>query len=68
MQLLLAVNLVEHATVGEVFFLRLGPAAENFVDGDQVQLLKLIRIFLGHLGIAWAIVVLGGNFLTFGRV
>ena len=43
--LLARVDLVEAATVGEVFLVRFGPAAEPLLDGEQVQLGKLLGVF-----------------------
>src|SRR5258708_7971404 len=39
--LLFRVDLIEHAAVGEVRRLRLGPAAERVVDREQLQLREL---------------------------
>src|ERR1700683_5440076 len=58
------VNLVEDAAFAEVFLLRLRPAAEDVVDGEQFNLGKRIFIFLGDLGIAREIAIAGGDFLT----
>src|ERR1700728_1106831 len=45
------VNLVEDAAFAEVLLLRLRPAAEDLVDGEQFHLGKRIFVFLGDLGI-----------------
>ena len=43
-----AVDLVEHAAVGEVRLLRLGPAAEDVVDREQRDLRELRRVLRGR--------------------
>src|ERR1043165_1909830 len=63
-----ALELIEDAAIGEVRLLRLLPTAENFVDGEQVQLRKVRRVFLRDGFKAWAVVVLRGDFLSLRRV
>ena len=63
------VDLVEHAAVGEVGFLRLLPAAEHLVDGDQVELGEALEVGrVGVLGPDRPVVVLGGQPLAGRRV
>src|SRR5882762_6896067 len=59
------VNLVENAAFAEVFLLRLGPAAEHIVNGEQFDLRKRRLVFLGDLRVARTIGIAGGNFLPF---
>src|SRR5665647_417652 len=39
------VDLVEYAAVGEVIFLRLGPAAKRIIDGEEFKLRECARVF-----------------------
>ena len=49
--------------------LRLGPAAEMFVDGDEVELLELREVLrIGGFRVGRAVMMLGGERLSFGRV
>ena len=66
--LLAGVDLVEHAAVGEVRLLRLGPAAEHLVDGEQARLRELLRVLLGDLRIDRPVEVLRRDLLAFRRV
>ena len=50
--LVLLINLVERATIGEMLFLRLLPAAERFVNCHERQLRELIRVFCSNLFVA----------------
>jgi len=51
-----------------VGLLGLVPAAEDVVDGDQVDLGELLGVLGGNLGITRAVVVLGSDLLPFGGV
>src|SRR5450755_588821 len=59
------VDLVENAAFAEMFLLRLGPAAENLVDREQIDLGERVLVFLGDLRITGTIGIACGNFLTF---
>ncbi len=63
-RLLRLVNLVEHATVVEEFRLRGFPAAEVFIDGDQLQFRELIGVLGGDILVPWTIEVFRRDFLT----
>src|SRR5688500_4135935 len=63
----LRLDLVERATVAEVFLLRLGPAAE-ILDGHEVELGEQIRMLRRNLRIARPVVVARRDFLSVGRV
>ena len=58
-------NLVEGATVGEVFFLRFGPAAELVINGEELQFREFVFILLRDIRVTWTIVVLRRDLLTF---
>src|SRR5689334_6203940 len=60
----LAIDLVEHAAIAEVFLLRLGPAAE-ILDGHEFELREQLGMFRGHCGIARTVVVASGDLLAF---
>src|SRR5687768_655425 len=55
------VELVEDAAVAEVVLLRLVPAAEGFVDGDQGQRRELGGVLLQRLGAPRAVVQLADH-------
>src|SRR5471032_1192648 len=57
------VNLVKHAAVGEVGFLRLGPVARHVGQREQLHRRELRRVFLGFLVDSRAVVVLGDQLL-----
>src|SRR5471032_1242422 len=59
------VNLVEHAAVGEVGFLRLAPVAGHVGQREQFDRRELRRIFLGLLLDGRAVIVLGDQLLRF---
>src|SRR5881275_3621323 len=59
------VDLIEDAAVGKMFLLRLGPAAEKFVDREQLDLREGVFMFFSDLGIARTIEVARRDFLTF---
>src|SRR6266508_624965 len=59
-----AVDLVEDAAVLEMRLLRLRPAAERFVDREQLHLRELAFVFLGRLRVARAIEMLAGDVLA----
>src|SRR5438309_8157163 len=59
------VDLIKDAAVGKMFLLRLGPAAEQFVDREQLDLGEGVCIFLGDLGITRAVEIARGDVLTF---
>jgi len=42
--LLLQVNLIEASAIGKVVLVRLGPAAEALLDGEQVELGQLLDV------------------------
>lgn len=62
------VDLVENATIREMHLLRIAPATERLVDGDQASLDELSGIPGGNLRLLRAIEVFGGQFLAFRRV
>src|SRR5690606_21794490 len=58
------VDLVEHATIGEVGVLRLLPATKHLIDGEQVHVGEADNILCCcMLGVTWTIVVLRRNAL-----
>src|ERR1700760_2172213 len=59
------VDLIEDAAFGEVILLRPGPAAENVVDREKLDLGKGLFILLRNFGIARAIGIAGGDLLAF---
>ena len=63
-----AVDLVEHAAVGEVRLLRLGPAAEHLVDREQRDLRELRRVLRGDLVVDRPVEVLRRDLLAVGRI
>nr|GFB98022.1 hypothetical protein [Tanacetum cinerariifolium] len=63
--LLRDVDLVEDPAVVEEFRLSRFPAAEVFVDGQQVQFRELLLILGSHFLVTWTVEVLRRNFLTF---
>src|SRR5688572_18062762 len=58
---LLAVDAVEAAAVAEVLLLRLRPAAEHLVDGEQLDRGELRRVLRRHLRVARPVVVPRGD-------
>src|SRR5438552_8275592 len=62
------VDLVEHAAVGEVGLLRPGPAAEDLVDGEQLQRRELLREARGDRLETRPVVVPRGDLLPLRRV
>src|SRR5205823_6135067 len=56
------VDLVENAALGEVFLLRLGPAAKHLIDREQFDLGEGFFVLLRDLAIARTIGVACGNF------
>ena len=61
-------NLVKNAALAEMGFLRFLPAAKDLVDSEQNDFGKSVGIFLSHGFQARAIIMPGGDFLTFGSV
>src|SRR3954462_8820683 len=59
------VDLIEDAAVGEMFPLRLGPAAEHIVDREQLELCKGVFVFLRDVRIARTVEIARGDLLTF---
>src|SRR5260370_2874211 len=51
------VDLIEDAAFGEMFLLRLGPAAEHLVDREQFDLGERVLVFLGDLRITRTIAI-----------
>ena len=49
------IDLIENAAVGEVGFLRLGPATELSVNGDQFKFGKYVGVFGRDRLVAWAV-------------
>src|SRR3990172_4583771 len=62
------VDLVEDAAIGEMFLLRLLPAAVEFVNRKEVQFGKLLRISGCHGLEPGTKKILGGNLLPFLRI
>src|ERR1700761_8249356 len=62
------INLVEHAAIGEVGRLRLGPAAEIAVDGGERNVGELALILGQDFRIARTIEVPGFDLLRLGRI
>ncbi len=58
------VDFVEHAAVVEVTLLRLLPSAEEFVDGEKLELRKAIRVLGRDLFQARTIVILRADLLA----
>src|SRR4051812_4359268 len=65
---LLRIDLVEHTGIVKVRRLRLLPAAEHIVDGEQLDFGEIAFVLPGDRRIARPIMVLRGDFLAFGRV
>src|SRR5258708_31895561 len=63
-----SINLVEHAAVCKMCFLRLLPIASNFRQRKQPHLGELAGIFLGNCLGARPVITLGGDFLAFRTV
>ena len=59
-----ALDVVEHAAVGEVRLLRLSPAAKGFINGDEFQFRKLLLVFFRDGLVARAVEVFRRDFLT----
>ena len=63
------VNLVELAAIGEMLGLRLGPAAEDLVDGHQLDLGEARQVGgIGRIGLGRAVEVAGDDLLRRRRV
>ena len=56
-------DLVEHAAVGEVRLLRILPAAERVIYGDERDVREFRRVAREHRGVARAVVMLGRKLL-----
>src|SRR5450755_2407981 len=65
---LILVNLIEDAALAEMLLLRLGPAAEDVIDREQLDFGEGLFVFLRDLLITWSIGIACGNFLTFPRI
>ena len=65
---LLAVDLVEDAAVLKMDFMRCGPPAKDFVDGEELHLRELRLVFVLGLRIARPVVMFAGDILAFRRV
>src|SRR5262245_57397230 len=61
-------ELVENTALVEMRFLRLLPAAENFIDGEQFQFRKSVGVFVSDRLKPRTIIIFCGHFLAFGRV
>src|SRR5436309_1001795 len=61
-------NLVENSALGKMGFVRLLPATEDFVNGEEFQLGELGGIFLSHGFEPRTVVMPGGDGLAFRRV
>src|SRR5262245_60389515 len=61
------VDLVEDAPILEVGLLRLLPAPEHVVDGDQLHVDELLGVLGADSGIARSVVVLGRDLLGLRR-
>ena len=59
------INLVENAAVGKVSLLRLCPAAEFLVNGDELHLAEIGGVFGGDGRVARAVKILRRDFLAF---
>ena len=59
------IELIEDTAVVEVNLLRLLPAAEHLVDGEEIHLGELPDVLGRDLGIARPVVVLAGEILAF---
>src|SRR3954470_23307101 len=62
------IHLIEDRAVLEVGFVRLRPAAKNFLDREQIDVRELTRELGRDRGIARSIKVLGGDALALGAV
>src|SRR5215204_4055537 len=62
------IDLVEHATISEMNFLRLPPVADDLRQGEERKLWELAGVLRGHRLQSWPIVVLGDDLLTLRRV
>ncbi len=57
------VNLIEHAALGEESLVCVGPIRRDLVDGEQLDFGECVRVSGKHVGVAWAVMVLGDDFL-----
>ena len=63
-----ALNLIEDAAVIEVGFLGFLPAAEHFINGEQIHLREHGSIFLSDGLEARTVIIFCGNFLALRRI
>src|SRR5947207_15411564 len=63
-----ALDFVEDPVLGKLYFMRLLPPAEDFINGKQIQFRKVSGLFPSDGFQARTVVVLRGDFLTLGRL